>query len=168
MPRVGFQLEVPPEVERVDGAVVTCRERREDGRTVGELEASVFAAALVIDRDGILAEKARDQLARETNDAAAPALAVVLPGAAGFRADAVQRTALPYVHVFALAVPDIVDGGVLITIRSSSSDWPAAEHMLRSLRLITRHGKLAVAVEHDGHYANDNTSLLPVVVTRQR
>jgi hypothetical protein len=172
-PFLGFQLEVPPELERFDGPVVTCRELRPDGRLAGELEVSVFAAALIIDRDGILADKACEVLGRQIGEssqidesdesgvASAPAVAVVLPGAAGFRADTVQRTALPYVHVFALAADAIVDGGVLITIRSAAPDWPAAEHVLRSLRLLTRGGQIATSAEVDAE------PLLPLVVPRR-
>jgi len=153
------------ELERRVGPVVTCREVRQDGRTVGELEASVFAAALIIDRDGILADKARGVMARAADVASAPTFDVVLPGAAGCRADAVQRTSLPYVYVSALAARDSVDGGVLVTIRSLSPDWPAAEHMLRSLRVLTRQGKLAEGYEHG---VNDNAPLFPLVVANRR
>lgn len=162
---MGFQLEVPPELERFDGPVVACRELRPDGRLVGELEVSVFAAALIIDRDGVLADKACEVLGRQIGEAAGvanpPAVAVMLPGAVGFRADTVQRTALPYVHVFALAADAIVDGGVLITIRSAAPDWPAAEHVLRSLRLLTRGGRIAINAEVD------EVPLLPLVVPRR-
>jgi hypothetical protein len=160
-PFLGFQLEVPLELDRFDGPVVACRELRPDGRLAGELEVSVFAAALIIDRDGILADKACDVLGRETGVACAPAVAVALPGAAGFRADAVQQTALPYLQVFALAADDIVDGGVLVTIRSAAPDWPAAEHALRSLRLLTRGGRIATSAEADA------AALLPLVVPRR-
>jgi hypothetical protein len=164
-PALGFQLEVPPELERFEGPVVACRELRPDGRVAGELEASVFAAPLIIDRDGILADKACEVLGRQIGEAAgvatAPAVAMALPGAAGFRADAVQRTALPYVHVFALAADAIVDGGVLITIRSAEPDWPAGEHMMRSLRLLTRGGRIAASAEPD------DARLLPLVVPRR-
>src|ERR1700760_839327 len=64
-PALGFQLEVPEAIELRDGATVHCREVRGDGRVLGELEMTVFAAALVIDRDGILAETAREALRRE-------------------------------------------------------------------------------------------------------
>jgi len=160
-PFLGFQLELPHELERFDGPVVTFRELRSDGRVVGELEVSVFAAALIIDRDGILAEKACAVLGRETA-VTAPAVAVMLPGAVGYRADAIQRTAQPYLHVFALAADDIVDGGLVITIRSADPDWPAGEHMLRSLRLLTRGGRIAASAE-----AADPAPLLPLVAPRR-
>ncbi|HEX7842981.1 MAG TPA: hypothetical protein VF469_36160 [Kofleriaceae bacterium] len=132
------------------------------GRTLGEIEISVFAAALIIDRDGILAEKACEVLGREATLRGEPtAVAVRLPGAAGFRADAVQNTALPYRYVFALAPDEVVDGGVLITIRCASPDWPAADQMLRSLRVLTRSGRVATHAEFD------EGPLLPVVTSRR-
>jgi hypothetical protein len=159
---IGFQLDVPHEIELREGPVLKCREVLQGGRMLGELEVSVFAAALIIDRDGILAEKAREVLGREATLRGDPtAVAVRLPGAAGFRADAVQNTALPYRHVFAIAPDEVVDGGVLITIRCASPDWPAADRMLRSLRVLTRSGRVATHAEFD------EGPLLPVVTPRR-
>src|ERR1043166_10160835 len=88
-PMIGFQLDVPREVELREGATLKCREVLQGGRTLGELEVSVFGAALVIDRDGILAEKACDVLGREATVRGGPtAVPAVLPGGAGVRADA--------------------------------------------------------------------------------
>jgi hypothetical protein len=147
-PAVGFQLEVPGEVEVENEATsppaIVCRERRADGRLVGELEARVFAGAMIIDRDGVLADKASEVLGGETQRMGEAAVAVVLPGASGFRAEAVVRTELPYIYVFAVAAADtVIDGGVVVTVRSAAPDWPAAEHMLRSLRILTRNGRIA-------------------------
>ncbi|MBL0215039.1 MAG: hypothetical protein IPQ07_14275 [Myxococcales bacterium] len=143
-------------------AVVRCCERREDGKTVGELEVSMFSAALIIDRDGILEEKAREVAAHSAHAVRiAGTVAVSLPGASGYRADVEPvRTALPYVHVFAMAPHDLgVDGGIVVTVRSAQPDWPAAEQILSSLRFLTRHGT--------ARPANDETELhepmLPVV-----
>jgi hypothetical protein len=140
-PQLGFQLETPPQIALQDGAVLCCREVLQDGRRIGELEVSVFAAALVIDRDGTLARKACDELEREAQLAhGATAVPVQLPGACGFRAEAVQRAPLPYLYVFAMAPPHAIDGGVLVIVRSVQRDWPAADHMLRTLRILTRTG----------------------------
>jgi hypothetical protein len=160
---IGFQLEVPGEVELREGPVLKCREVLQGGRTLGELEVSVFGAALVIDRDGILAEKAREVLSREAMVRGGPtAVAVALPGASGFRADAVQNTPLPYRYVFAIAPPDLgVDGGILVVIRCASPDWPAADHILRSLRILTRNGRVATNDEID------DSPLLPVLALRR-
>jgi len=162
-PMIGFQLEVPREVELREGATLKCREVMQGGRTLGELEVSLFAAALVIDRDGILSEKACEVLGREATVRGGPnAVAVALPAGNGFRAEAVQNTALPYRYVFAIAAVDLgVDGGVLVVIRCASPDWPAADHMLRSLRILTRSGRVAT-----NHAAGDGP-LLPVIAPRR-
>jgi hypothetical protein len=161
-PQIGFELETPKQVELREGPVLSCREVNADGRMVGELEVSVFAAALIIDRDGILAQKACDELEREARPRdGAVALAVRLPGASGFRAEAVQRTPLPYVYVFAMAPNLGVDGGVLVTVRSAQPDWAAADHMLRTLRILTRQG--AVAANDD---STPGLSIGPIVEPR--
>lgn len=61
--------------------------------------------------------------------------------------------------MFAFAPPDGIDGGVLVTVRSATPDWPAAEAILGSLRILTRHGATP---------ANDDSDLGPLlpVVTR--
>ncbi|HEY6179198.1 MAG TPA: hypothetical protein VIX73_32310 [Kofleriaceae bacterium] len=150
-------------MELREGATLKCREVMQGGRTLGELEVSLFAAALVIDRDGILSEKACEVLGREATVRGGPnAVAVALPAGNGFRAEAVQNTALPYRYVFAIAAVDLgVDGGVLVVIRCASPDWPAADHMLRSLRILTRSGRVAT-----NHAAGDGP-LLPVIAPRR-
>jgi hypothetical protein len=170
LPSIGFEMTAPGEVEMTPlgkgGTVLRCRERRADGKTVGELEVEVFSAALIIDRDGILEEKARDVAQDAAHAAVSATVAVSLPGASGYRADVelrgISRPALPYVHVFAFAPPDGIDGGVLVTVRSATADWPAAEAILASLRILTRHGTAP---------ANDDselTPLLPVVARSPR
>src|SRR5262245_31472511 len=86
--RIGFEIETPSQVEVQPGETVRCVERR-DGQTIGELEVSVFQAALVIDRDGILEEKVQSAIerAREPSARVWPVMPVSLPGASGFRAD---------------------------------------------------------------------------------
>jgi hypothetical protein len=68
---------------------------------------------------------------------------------------------LPYRYVFAIAPDEVVDGGVLITIRCASPDWPAADHMLRSLRVLTRNGRVATHAEFD------DGPVLPLVAPRR-
>jgi hypothetical protein len=158
-PSIGFQLEAPPGVELREGPALHCREARPDGRVMGELEVSVFPAALVIDRDGILAEKAVEAMSSLAT-LRRPVLPapVSLPGANGFRAAAVCSAALPYIYSFAIAPTDLmVDGGVLITIRAAGPAWAAADHVLRSLRVLTRTGRVATNCEAD------DASILPVV-----
>ena len=144
-------------------AVVRCCERREDGQPIGELEVSMFKAALIIDRDGILEEKARavaETCVTTTGGDVAGTVAVSLPGASGYRADVETRrnsTELPYVHVFAMAPHDLgIDGGVVVVVRSAKPEWPAAEQMLGSLRLLSRNGKPPANDE-------EHPPLLPIV-----
>ena len=132
---VGFELTPPSELELVpDGRAVKISETR-DGRPVGELEIDVFAAALIIDRDGILSDKA------STESGGMPATPVTLPGASGYLAEAVGPAPLPYLFVFAMAPDDLgVDSGLLVTVRSAKPEWPAADALLQSLRILTRNG----------------------------
>lgn len=161
-PLIGFQLEVPGEVELVEGDALICREVGVQGQTLGELEIRVFPAALVIDRDGILAQTACEALSREAVvRGGATAVAMRLPGASGYRADAVHKAPLPYRHVFAVADDGTVDGGVLVTIRCAKPDWSPGDHMLGTLRIVTRSGRLATSTEDaDG-------PMLPMVVQRR-
>jgi hypothetical protein len=159
-PSIGFQLEAPAELELREGPTLHCRELRPDGSVRGEIEISLFPGALVIDRDGILAEKALEAMNRlaTLRRAVVPA-PVALPGANGFRAAAVHTASLPYIYSFAIAPSDLgVDGGVLITIRAATPEWAAADHVLRSLRVLTRTGRVATNCE-----AGD-APILPVVV----
>jgi hypothetical protein len=136
-PSIGFEI-VPGDLEitpvPAGDALLLATETR-DGKAVGELEVTVFSAALVIDRDGILEAKASD------STGGAHAVPVVLPGASGYFAETRGDAQLPYRYVFAIAPHDLaVDGGVLVTVRSARPDWPAADRLLQSLRIITRHG----------------------------
>lgn len=152
LPSIGFSIDTPSDVELtpVGGGdtVVRCSERRADGKPVGELEVAVFQAALVIDRDGILEDKvqgAANDVAEQGARVLAP-IPVSLPGASGFRADVElhSRVSLPYVYVFAIAPHDLgVDGGVLVTVRCAAPEWAAADAILRSLRILTRHARSA-------------------------
>ncbi len=169
LPSIGFEMTAPGEVELTQigkgPSVIRCCERRSDGKTVGELEVAMFSAALIIDREGILADKARDVAQNAAHAAVSATVAVSLPGATGYRADVelrgVSRPQLPYVHVFAFAPPDGIDGGVLVTVRSATPDWPAAEAILGSLKILSRHGT-APANDSDGE------PLLPVVTRSPR
>lgn len=140
-------MTAPTEVEltpiAAGASVLRCREHK-DGKTVGELEVSMFAAALLIDRDGILEEKAREAAASSVDAASiAGTFAISLPGASGYRADVEpSRTyGLPYIYVFAMAPHDLgIQGGIIVTVRSAEPEWPAADAILGSLRLLTRNG----------------------------
>ena len=166
LPSIGLEVIAPSEVELtpipVGDAVLRCREHK-DGKTVGELEVSVFSAPLLIDRDGILEETARTA-AENSAEAASVAgtFAVTLPGASGYRADVEpsRKRGLPYVYVFAMAPHDLgIQGGIIVTVRSAQPEWPAAEAILGSLRLLTRNAP--------AQPANDevHAPLLPIVKT---
>jgi len=128
-PAIGYTLTTDLEIS--PGATVHCREHR-GGKLIGELSIEVFAAALIIDRDGILAAKAGDA-------AGAVAVAFELEGTSGYRAETIDRGGpLPYRHVLAIAPEDGIDGGLLITLRCATPEWPRADELLRSLRLLTR------------------------------
>jgi hypothetical protein len=167
---IGFELEPPTGIDLlpvVTGAtVVRCTEAR-DGKPIGELEVEVFKAALVIDRDGILMEKVAHACTTQPGRSTQP-IAVSLPGASGFRASVElvkpmgqPQPELPFVYVFAIAPHDLgVDGGVLVTVRSASREWPSADRILRSLKVFGRRPVTANGA------ANDDSgvlSLLPVV-----
>ena len=66
---------------------------------------------------------------------------MVLPNAA-------RASALPYVHVFAMASHDLgVDGGVIVTVRSAAPEWPVADAIMKSLRILGRRSKTANDVQ---------------------
>jgi hypothetical protein len=129
LPPIGFSIVT--ELEQVPGRMMHFTERR-DGKLVGELEVEVFAAALIIDRDGILETMA-------SSATSTPAVAFELPGASGYRAETVKQAELPYLHVLAVALDGAIDGGVIVTMRCAQPEWPAAEALLRSLKILTRH-----------------------------
>jgi hypothetical protein len=158
-PSIGFQLEAVAELELREGPTLHCREVRPDGGLRGEIEISLFPGALVIDRDGILAEKALEAMSRLTTlRRTVVPVPVALPGANGFRAAAVHTAALPYIYSFAIAPSDLgVDGGILITIRAATPEWEAADHVLRSLRVLTRTGRIATNCD------TADAPILPVV-----
>lgn len=148
--RIGFELNAPDGMT-VEGTRTGARVKS----PVGELEVEVFQAALVIDRDGILEEKIQQVVnAAIASDHGASVLQTVpidLPGASGYRADieltrpmGTARPPLPYLHIFAIAPHDLgVDGGVIVRVRSASPDWPAADDILMSLRILTRRSATA-------------------------
>ena len=128
--------------------VVRCSEEH-DGKLIGELAVEVFRAALVIDRDGILEEKAHVAADAERGRVTPP-VPVTLPGASGFRAEVVRKDQLPYVYLFAVAPDDLgVDGGVLVTVRSAKPEWPAANEILRTLRVLGRRATTNRAANDD-------------------
>lgn len=144
--RIGYLVAPPSGVEVVrSGETTHCRQQAGD-TLLGEIEISVFRAALVIDRDGILEEKVRHAIVDEVAGGAEvlEPMPVEISGASGWRVDAeyrrgTERPSLPYIYVFALASDDLgVDAGVLVTVRSASPEWPAADQIVQSLKIFTR------------------------------
>src|SRR5262249_27536383 len=124
-----------------------CAEMR-NGKTLGELEISTFHGALVIDRDGILANKVNEMLAaaREPGARVSPPMYVAYPFASGYRGDLIRpmRPALPYLYLFALGAYDLaLDGALLVTVRCAQPEWPAGDAILQSLRPWTKRGPTA-------------------------
>jgi len=161
--RISYEVAPPSDVEVVRAGETTRCRQQQGGATIGELEITLFKAALVIDRDGILEEKACSVAGGVAPDGAhvSGAVPVSLPGASGYRADVEPPRAtpapLPYVHVFAIASHDLgVDGGVIVTVRMAAPEWPAAESIMKSLRILGRRSKTANDV------APDDSPLMPM------
>jgi hypothetical protein len=164
---IGVELESPVTIQALATGpmVVRCSEEQ-DGQLVGELAVEVFRAALVIDRDGILEEKAHDAADAE-HGRVTPPVPVTLPGASGFRAEVVRgKQQLPYVYFFAVAPDDLgVDGGVLVTVRSASPNWPAANEILRTLRVLGRRASTNRVANDD---ADAEVLQLPIIAPLRR
>lgn len=142
--RIRYEVAPPSGVEVVRSGETTRYREAHGGATIGELEITMFKAALVIDRDGILEEKVRAAIASEVGAVVYEPGMIEVPGASGWQISAeyvrgAQRPALPYVYVYALASDDLgIDGGVLVTVRSASPQWPAADQIVESLKIVSR------------------------------
>jgi hypothetical protein len=157
--------------ERVDLAtpptgphVLVCREPG-----LGELAVELFAAGLIIDRDGILEQMASDAARHAVVAPAAGDIRGVMPvelaeGPNGYVAEVDLRRdergappELPYLDIFVVAPADLaVPGGALVTVRRAGDEWPAGAEMLASLRLGAQGGA-----------ANDMRSAMPVIGRRR-
>ncbi len=150
---VGFRLDLPGgvEIEPADPSIVQLRasERRvSTGRPLGELEIRVFAARLIMDRDGVLLEAAQalaEELFASPRDGyLGDAGAIMLPAGEAWRADmTVTRDAhgrlplYPYKKVIALGHPDaFVHAALLIVMQQAEATWPAGDAMLQSLQFV--------------------------------
>lgn len=150
---VGFRLDIPASVvvAPADPTIIQLRateERAASGRPLGIFEVRVFAARLIMDRDGVLLDAARalaeelfapprDGYLRHTG-------AVTLPAGDAWRADVeVTRDetghlpALPYKEVYALGHPDaFVHAALLVVVQHAEATWDAGEQMLQSLEFV--------------------------------
>jgi hypothetical protein len=150
---VGFRLDVPEGVviEPSDPKIIQLRatERRAaSGRPLGELEIRVFAARLIMDRDGVMLDAARaaaEELFAPPRDGWLGAVgAMTLPAGEAWRAEVrVTRDEhgrlppLPYKTVYALAHPNaVVHAALLIVVAHAEADWPAGQAMLASLSFL--------------------------------
>jgi hypothetical protein len=171
LPAIGVRVRIPERVEVTPLAsgsiVVRCHE---DG--IGELAIELFAAGLIMNRDGILermTDHAADAAIASPADGEVRSLMPVelAAGPSGFvaeidlrRDDHGQRPALPYLTLFVLAPPDLaVAGGAIVTVRSKALDWPAAAEMLASLQL--------GALDGDDVAANDGRPAMPLLTRRR-
>jgi hypothetical protein len=145
---LSLELDPPSGVELlpVSPDVVRMREQQANGAPVGELEVSTFKAQLLIDREGVLEEKART--VAESADPGARVDScnpIVLSGVSGYRVEAAvrarERPALPYIHVLVVAPDDVrFNGGLVITARSARLEWAAGDAIIASLKLLGRRG----------------------------
>lgn len=143
----GLEVETP-----ADGPVVLIV--REPG--AGALALEIFAAGLIIDRDGILRDIATEH-AKVEGPVRSVELVELEHGPSGARAEVHRRgDPLPYVSVYAVAASDLaMSSGALITVRSARLEWDAGAAMLDSLRLGARDLP-----------AND-AAMMPLVVKRR-
>jgi hypothetical protein len=135
IPALGFRLLVPETVQVVRADAFHAVEPG-----VGELDISLQAAALIMDRDGVLEELIDQAVAELTtqNQATLSAIGMVeLPGGEAYRAELDLRDGSPLRHVTLLALghADFMAPAVLfIRIRSRAPDWEAGRSMLETLR----------------------------------
>jgi hypothetical protein len=139
---LSVEVDAPAGVELVPVTpeLVRASERRVDGAPIGELELSTFKASLLIDREGVLEEKARllaESVPNATVDSCDP---VSLAGASGYRVQAYirqrERAPLPYIHVHVVAPDDVrINGGLVVVARSQRLDWAAGDAIVASLKV---------------------------------
>ena len=155
-PAIGFDLMLPESVEQVDaqGPVeASLVERRPDGRLIGALTIELFAASLVVDRDGVLRSLVATAAERAGGEVQGVYPVAYESGSAGFRADIVHvdRVELPYQSWLALAPADLaVRGGALVTLASLGPDWPATHSILDTLRVFSRDSDARARTEDTG------------------
>jgi hypothetical protein len=121
---------------------------RRGNRPIGELEIRVFAARMIMDRDGVLLDAATalaEELFAAPRDGYLGASgSITLPAGEAFRADmtvtrdaAGGMPAFPYKSVLALGHPDfMIHAALLIVVQHAEADWPAGDAMLQSLAFI--------------------------------
>jgi hypothetical protein len=157
LPAIGFSIIAPEGVELVKtepvaanrATLLVCRERDEAGRVLGELEIGAFSAALIMDRDGILAQMVEVEAERALT---APAsghhertrAVEYAGGARGYRSEVVllsvgpgmPKPREPYLSFCALGSAEIIDAGLFVSVRSQQPSWTHDHDLLESLRIV--------------------------------
>ena len=185
LPAIGFSLEIPPALTITTtapiapdrGTLLTCRELDARGEPIGVLEIGAFSAALIMDRDGILeqvvAVEAERALAAPASGRRDSVLSVVLDGgAAGYRAEVVllrdasgeAKPRLPYLAFYALGTDDIVDAGLIVSVRCARPEWLAQDELLSSLHIVRQGGAWASRQQAP---ADDEMPHLPLLGRRR-
>lgn len=160
LPAIGFSLQIPPGLTMTTtapiapdrGTLLTCTELDARGEPVGVLEIGAFSAALIMDRDGILEQVVAVEAERALAPPAAGRRESVLSiafdgGASGYGAEVVllrdangeAKPRLPYLAFYALGTDDIVDAGLIVSVRCAQPEWLAQTELLSSLHIV-RHG----------------------------
>jgi hypothetical protein len=148
------------------------------GRVIGTLELHLVAVALVIDRIGVLSERARAAAEKELTGSARWRLLVegeveLGGGTAGHRIDVLMqsdkegrfRPHTPYASWMALASRDaVVPASVLAVMHSAAPVWRAASVLLDSLEIVGPSG--AGSRPAGGGGAGGPRMDLPLVRTR--
>jgi hypothetical protein len=144
----GFRLSVPDRLVVVPCGVLgpqfhALEYRSGSERVLGEIEIQVLSPALIMDRDGVLQEIARNAIELITGQKDADLHPINLPASDGWQAELVvtkdragKASAYPYVSVIALGHPDpMVPFALLIVKRSVQDSWETGNAMLESLEL---------------------------------
>ncbi len=141
---LSVEVDAPAGVELVPISpdLLRASERRVDGAPIGELDLSTFRASLLIDREGVLEEKALLLAESVSPNASVDSCnPVSLEGSSGYRVEAYirqrERAPLPYIHVLVVAPEDVrINGGVVIVARSQRLDWEAGDAIMASLKVL--------------------------------
>lgn len=166
LPAIGFSIQIPPALTMTTtapiapdrGTLLTCREQDARGEPLGVLEIGAFSAALIMDRDGILEQVVAVEAERALAAPASGRRESVLPielatGASGYRAEVVllrdasgeAKPRLPYLAFYALATDDIVDAGLIVSVRCARPEWLAQAELLSTLHIVRQGGAWAAA-----------------------
>jgi hypothetical protein len=160
LPPIGFRVVLGDAItiapaEPIDAAAVLLHgeQRRGDDRLVGTIELGVFAARLMIDRDGTLARLVTVAAEHAITAPFTGRIESVHPvelagGAIGACAELIltrdehgqARPALPYLDLYAVTSETELAGGVFVTCHHAAPEWPAGRAMLDTLQILASRG----------------------------